>query len=77
MGFISGTPANIKYCSVNDDTSLHLIHLLIYQLPSFQAGDKVRVLSNKELVQKLQQGHGGWNESMTAVRDFKLKHCSV
>ena len=36
-------------------------------MPSFKAGDKVRVLSDKQLVQNLQQGHGGWNESMNAV----------
>ena len=42
------------------------------QLPSFQAGDKVRVLGDKQLVQNLQQGHGGWNESMTAVRHVYL-----
>ena len=30
----------------------------------------MRVLSDKQLVQNLQQGHGGWNESMTAVRHF-------
>lgn len=37
------------------------------QVPSFQAGDKVRILSDKQLVQNLQQGHGGWNEKMTTV----------
>ncbi|CAH3156852.1 unnamed protein product [Porites lobata] len=37
------------------------------QVPSFQAGDKVRILSDKQLVQNLQQGHGGWNEKMTTA----------
>ena len=32
----------------------------------------MRVLSDKQLVQNLQQGHGGWNESMTEVRNFSL-----
>lgn len=36
-------------------------------MPSFQAGDKVRILSDKQVVQNLQQGHGGWNEKMTTV----------
>ena len=53
-------------------SSLQLIYSLVSQLPSFQAGDKVRVLSDKQRVQNLQQGHGGWNESMTAVRNFYL-----
>ena len=32
-----------------------------------RAGDKVRVIQSKERVMALQEGHGGWNESMTEV----------
>lgn len=39
----------------------------VTKVPSFQAGDKVRILSDKQLVQNLQQGHGGWNEKMTTA----------
>ena len=40
---------------------------LVSQMTSFQAGDQVRIKSDKQLVQNLQQGHGGWNESMSKV----------
>ncbi|CAH3156860.1 unnamed protein product, partial [Porites lobata] len=39
----------------------------VTKVASFQAGDKVRILSDKQLVQNLQQGHGGWNEKMTTA----------
>ncbi|KAJ7357523.1 hypothetical protein OS493_024328 [Desmophyllum pertusum] len=35
-------------------------------IPTFQTGDKVRVLNDKQLVQNLQQEHG-WNESMAVA----------
>lgn len=37
-------------------------------MSNFTSGDKVRVLSDRQLVQNLQQGHGGWNDSMAGVR---------
>lgn len=52
------------------ECAVNLSFYFIFQLPTYQTGDKVRVLSDKQLVQNLQQGHGGWNESMTAVRHF-------
>ena len=33
----------------------------------YQVGDHVRVDLEEELVQSLQQGHGGWNDTMTEV----------
>eukprot|EP00794_Sanderia_malayensis_P016587 gene16587-18275_t len=32
---------------------------------SFSAGDKVRVRSNKEVIIKMQEGRGGWNDAMS------------
>ena len=37
-------------------------------MSTFKSGTKVRVLSDRQLVQSLQQGHGGWNDSMAGVR---------
>ncbi|KAL9962406.1 hypothetical protein ACROYT_G031507 [Oculina patagonica] len=65
-----------KIRKIDDDGDVHIGYGLktwvfhpdaVTKLPSFQTGDKVRVLNDKQLVQNLQQGHGGWNESMTAA----------
>lgn len=65
-----------KIHKIDDDGDVHIRYGLqswvfhpdaVTKLPTFQAGDKVRVLKNKQEVQRLQQGHGGWNESMTAA----------
>lgn len=65
-----------KIHKIDDDGDVHIMYGLqswvfhpdaVTKLPTFQAGDKVRVLRNKQEVQNLQQGHGGWNESMTAA----------
>ena len=37
-------------------------------MSTFASGNKVRVLRDRQLVQNLQQGHGGWNDSMAGVR---------
>ena len=34
---------------------------------TFEAGDAVRVRSVAEEAEKLQEGHGGWNEDMAEV----------
>ncbi len=34
----------------------------------YEVGDKVRVDLDLELVKSLQQGHGGWNDTMEEVR---------
>lgn len=39
----------------------------VTKVASFEAGDKIRVLNDRQLVQNLQQGHGGWNDSMNAA----------
>ncbi|KAK3707437.1 hypothetical protein QZH41_011912 [Actinostola sp. cb2023] len=39
----------------------------IIKVRDLRPGDKVRVLNNKEIVMKYQEGHGGWNNAMEAV----------
>lgn len=39
----------------------------VKKVSTFTSGTKVRVLSDRQLVQSLQQGHGGWNESMAGA----------
>ena len=36
----------------------------------FAAGDIVRVDLDMEIVKLMQEGHGGWTEAMTSVRDI-------
>ena len=39
----------------------------------FAAGDVVRVDLDMEIVKLMQEGHGGWTEAMTSVRDITLR----
>ncbi|KAJ7358991.1 E3 ubiquitin-protein ligase mib2 [Desmophyllum pertusum] len=62
-----------KISKIDDDGDVQISYGLqswvfhpdvVTKMPSFQSGDQVRVFNDKQLVQNLQQGHGGWNESM-------------
>ena len=44
-----------------------LILSVLKQIQQFKRGDEVVVKSDKKLVKELQEGHGGWNESMISV----------
>ncbi|XP_015747588.1 PREDICTED: E3 ubiquitin-protein ligase MIB1-like [Acropora digitifera] len=39
----------------------------VKKVSTFASGNKVRVLRDRQLVQNLQQGHGGWNDSMAGA----------
>ena len=34
-------------------------------------------MSDKEIVEKMQEGHGGWTDGMTGVRVFYLAHSMI
>ena len=40
---------------------------ILTQIKEFKRGDEVVIKSDKNLVKELQEGHGGWNESMISV----------
>ena len=46
--------------------SLYILFLSI-QVESFIVGDTIEVLENKEIVVKMQEGHGGWADFMENV----------
>ncbi|XP_078384514.1 uncharacterized protein LOC144666947 isoform X2 [Oculina patagonica] len=50
---------NLVDNSMETDTS--------YQKRDFKRGDEVIIKSDKNLVKELQEGHGGWNESMISI----------
>lgn len=40
---------------------------LSFQVDEFHLNDRVRILNNKELVKRLQRGHGEWASEMAVV----------
>lgn len=38
--------------------------------PSFNVGDRVKVLHDVEALKQMQEGHGGWNPRMAEVRIY-------
>ena len=52
---------------------LFLIYLIFsLQVQSFSFGDKVRILNNKHIVEKMQKGKGGWNDAMVEVSCYGI-----
>ena len=48
------------------------IKFVPFQIDEFHVNDRVHVMKDKELVKKLQRGHGEWTNEMTVVifKDF-------
>ena len=42
------------------------------QIQQFKRGDEVIIKTDKNQVKELQDGHGGWNESMISVSLFYI-----
>eukprot|EP00057_Strongylocentrotus_purpuratus_P031361 XP_784379.3 PREDICTED: E3 ubiquitin-protein ligase MIB2 isoform X1 [Strongylocentrotus purpuratus] len=66
VGRLASLTANgdvrIKY---PDGKTLIFNPVAVTKLPSFNTGDKVRVMSDQVGVKELQKGHGGWNSKMS------------
>ena len=45
---------------------------VFHQVETFSVGDKVKVLEDRSLVEKMQHGHGGWIDSMERVSIIAL-----
>ena len=50
-----------------------MVCVIQVDIPIYKFGDVVQVLEDIVEVQKLQKGHGGWNDDITMVNQQKKK----